>query len=271
MSTLGDLAVIIVSWNTAGELSDCLDSVQRSLPMAPSQVIVVDNGSTDGSTDMVAARFPGATLVRNAGNVGYARANNQGLALCKTPMVLLLNSDAIVPPGALAALTAFMEAHPRVGACSPRLIGTDGRPQPFAFGRDPSPGYLLQRGLAALALRRSVHDWATGDEQEVDWVTGACLLARTAAVREVGGLDEAMFMYFEDNDLCRRLRQRGWQVRFYPAVTVTHLGGRSLAQNPAARPEYYRSLRHFYRKHYGWLARLALEAMLPAYRLVARR
>jgi hypothetical protein len=266
-----DLAVIIASWNTAALLSDCLDSVDRSLPAAPGQVIVVDNGSTDGSADMVADRFPWATLVRNAGNSGYARANNQGLALCAAPLVLFLNSDTVVPQGALAALTGYMEAHPKVGACSPRLVVLDGRPQPFAFGEDPSPGYLFRRGFASLALRRSLHDWGSADDQEVDWVTGACLLARTAAVRDVGGLDEGMFMYFEDNDLCLRLRQRGWHVRFYPAVTVTHLGGRSLAQNPAARREYYRSLQRFYRRHYGWQARVGLAILLPLYRLMVPR
>ncbi len=269
--TIGDLTVVVVSWNTAALLSDCLDSVSRSLPAAPCQVIVVDNGSADGSADMVAERYPWATLVRNTENVGYARANNQGLALCESAMVLFLNSDTLVPPIALTALGTYLASRPTVGACGPRLLDVDGQPQPFAFGQDPSPWYLLRRGLASLAFRRPMHDWATGNELEVDWVSGACLLARAAAVRDVGGWDESMFMYFEDNDLCLRLRQSSWQVRYYPGVAVTHLSGRSLAQNPAATGEYYRSLRRFYRKHYGWPARVTLEAMLPAYRRMNRR
>lgn len=114
--------------------------------------------------------------------------------------------------------------------------------------------------------RRPLHDWATDLTQTVDWVTGACLLTRREVVDSVGGLDEGFFMYFEDNDWCLRMRRAGWQVVFYPAVQVVHLGGQSLAQNPAARAAYHRSLEYFYAKHYGTAACLALQPLLALYR-----
>ena len=232
------------------------------------EVIVVDNASTDGSADMVAAEFPEARLIRNAENVGFPRGNNVGIAASAGRYVLLLNSDTMVPAGALARLVAFMDAHPQAGACSPRLLQLDGTPQPYAFGCDPTLGYLLRRGFSRLLFRRPLHDWGVAETIEVDWVSGACLLIRREAIDQVGGLDEAMFMYFEDNDWCRRMRLAGWQVYYVPTVAITHIGGAGLKQNPAARAAYYHSLAHFYAKHYRWPGRLLLKILLPAYRVL---
>ena len=220
---------------------------------------------------MVAAEFPEVRLIRNAENIGFARGNNIGIAASTGRYVLLLNSDTIVPPGTLARLVAFMDAHPQAGACSPRLLQPDGTPQPYAFGCDPTLGYLLRRGVNRLLFRRPLHDWAVAEPIEVDWVSGACLLVRREAIDQVGGLDEAMFMYFEDNDWCRRMRLAGWQVYYVPTVEITHIGGASLKQNPAARAAYYRSLAHFYEKHYGWPGRLLLKVLLPVYRVLLQR
>ena len=106
-----------------------------------------------------------------------------------------------------------------------------------------------------------LHDWEIAEPQQVDWVSGACLVARREAVQQVGGLDEQMFMYFEDNDWCRRMRLAGWQVWYNPSAEVTHIGGASLNQNPEARAAYYRSLAYFYRKHYGQAAGAAMDAL----------
>jgi hypothetical protein len=218
---------------------------------------------------MARAEFPAARLIANRANVGFARANNQGIRASQGRYVLLLNSDTVVPPGALAALVAFMDAHPAVGAVGPRLLRPDGAPQPYAFGGDPTIGYLLRRGINRLLFRRPLHDWATDAIQPVDWVSGACLLARRAAIEQAGLLDEAIFMYFEDNDWCLRIRQAGWQVIYNPRVAITHIGGQSLAQNPAARKAYRASLRHFYAKHYGPAASLLLRLLLPLYARLA--
>ena len=158
-----------------------------------------------------------------------------------------------------------METHPQAAACSPRLLLPDGRAQPYAFGSDPSLGYLLRRGVNRLVFKRALHNWATAVSQPVDWVSGACLLLRRQALQHVGGFDETFFMYFEDVDLCLRLRQAGWQVWYHPQVGITHLGGQSLKQNPAAQAAYQESLRYFYRKHYSRPAQWLLRAALWAY------
>ena len=264
---MDSLSVIIVSWNTAAQLQDCIVSVLASLP---TQVIVVDNGSTDNSVEIVTHEFPHARLIQNQENIGFSRANNQGIAASTGRYVLLLNSDTIVKPGALTGLVEFMDTHPDVGIVGPRLLRPDSEPQAFAFGGDPTLGYLLRRGISHLLLKRPLHDWKTNQVKEVDWVSGACLLARREAIDQAGLLDENIFMYFEDNDWCLRIRQAGWKVYYNPHVEIIHLGGQSLKQNPAARQAYYRSLDYFYAKHYGPLARLALRACLMPYRLLVR-
>ncbi len=264
-----DLAVVIVSWNTAEILRACLQSLGPGSDGLALDVIVVDNGSQDGSGPIVRRDFPAVRLIQNNQNAGYARANNQGIAASRAPYVLLLNSDTRVPPAALTGLVNFLVSHPDAAAVGPRLVRPDGSPQPYGFGRDPTLSYLLARGLNRLLLRRYLHDWATDVAQPVDWVSGACLLARRAAIEQAGTLDENMFMYFEDNDWCLRLRQAGWKIYLVPQVQVVHLGGRSMARNPAAREAYSQSLRYFYRKHYSPLAQWMLRLLLPFYQRMA--
>ncbi len=264
------LSLVIVNWNTAALLVDCLRTIPDGARDLTYEVIVVDNASTDGSADLVTAEFPDVKLIRNRENVGFARGNNQGMAASSGRYVLLLNSDTLVKPQALTRLVAFMDQHTEVGAVCPRLLLPDDEPQAFAFGGDPSIGYLFRRGLYRLVLRRPVHDWHTAQIQAVDWVSGACLLARREVVDKIGGLDENIFMYFEDADWCRRIRQAGWQVMFNPQIEIVHLGGQSLKQNPAAQRGYYRSLDYYYGKHFGSIARLILRLALLPYRLMVR-
>ncbi len=270
ISSTSGLSVVIVSWNTAALLRGCLTSLLTSPTGGSIEVIVVDNDSSDGSANLVQRDFPGVQLVRNRSNTGFASANNQGIVASRGLYVLLLNSDALLPPGAATSLVEFMEQYPGVGASGPRLVRPDGRPQEFSFGGDPTLGYLLRRALSSLLWRRPLHDWNTDQVQEVDWVSGACLLARREAIDQVGLLDENYFMYFEDNDWCLRMRGGGWKVYYNPRVSVTHVGGQSLIQNPAAQRAYYRSLDYFYAKHYGPLARVLLRVSLVPYRLLVR-
>ncbi len=266
-----DLSIVIASWNTGHLLRDCLMSLTTATDCLVAEIIVVDNASSDGSPDMVRREFSGVRLIANDANAGFARANNQGIAASAGRHVLLLNSDTRVPPDSLRQIVSFMDQHPEAGACSPRLVTPDGQPQAFAFGGDPTLLYLLRRGVASLLLRKPLHDWSTSETRQVDWVSGACLMARREAIEQIGMLDEDIFMYFEDNDWCLRIRKGGWKIYYCPEVSITHIGGQSVRQSPAARQVYYQSLMYFYGKHFGPLAQYGLKLCLLPYRLLAGR
>lgn len=262
------LSVIILNWNTRDLLRDCLSSLH---PFSSEwEVLVVDNASTDGSVALVQNQFPAVQLITSTANCGFAAGNNLGLRASTGRYVLLLNSDTLVMPGALTALVRFMDEYPAAGAVGPRLLRPDGTPQPYAFGGDPTPVYLLWRGVVQLILHRHLHNWAAEEVHTVDWVSGACLMARREMINQVGLLDESIFMYFEDNDWCLRMRKAGWQVYFNPHTEITHIGGQSLKKNPRAQRAYDASLTYFYVKHYGHISQWLLKCLLPLYRLTSQ-
>lgn len=261
------VTAIVVSYNTRDDLRRCLASIRDHAGL-PCAVVVVDNASADGSADMAAAEFPTARLIRNRENVGFARANNQGLREAATPYVLVLNSDAELTPGALRAMAERLEARPRVGAVGPRTVGSDGTVQ-VSFGPTLRPlaewrQRRLVRGVARRdpdALREATRRAAV--EHEPDWVSASCLLGRKQALDEIGGFDEGFFLYEEDVDLCVRLRRAGWGIVFTPAATVVHHLGRSMQGDPGrAGLEYHRSHVRFYRKHNGAALTAALRLFL---------
>lgn len=251
-----DLSVIILSWNVRDLLRACL----RSLPLASGaiEVIVVDAGSADGSTDMVRREFPGVRLVARSENLGYSRGNNLGLAEAHGRYLLLLNPDTEVEAGALEAMVDYMDAHPDVGVLGPRLVFADGRPQST---RRRFPTLLtaliestwLQRWVPRSALRRYYcDDLPSDDTVEVDWVVGAALLIRREAHTAAGGLDESFFMYSEELDWQRRLRAAGWKVVHFPEARVVHHAARSSAQVPAATHIRFNiSKVRYFRKYHG--------------------
>ncbi len=258
-----DLSIIIVNWNTKQLLLQCLASLAQS-PVRH-EVVVVDNGSKDGSAAAVREKFPSVKIIRCERNRGYATANMHGFRASTGRYVLFLNSDTIVPPETLPRMIFYLEGSPQAAACGPRLAREDGATQAYAFGKDPTLLYLLARAFARQGLRAPLHDWETSEVQTVDWISGACLMVRRAAIEQVSGFDEHIFMYFEDNDLCLRLRRAGWRIVYDPQVHVIHLGGASLTNNTLRRKYYYDSLIYFYSKHYSLLERLALRMMLPLY------
>ena len=260
------VSTVVVSFNTREHLLRCLASLETVV--LPLEVIVVDNASADGSPEAVAERFPATRVVANAENAGFARACNQGLALARAPLVLLLNSDALVRPGAVESMAALLDARPGVGAVGPRTLAADGSVQ-VSFGPPLTPlnewkQRRLVQGVRArepAALGRAAALAAL--EHEPAWLSASCLLARREALAGIGGFDEAFFLYEEDVDLCRRLRQAGWALVFTPEAEVVHHLGRSMEQAPErARREYHRSHLLYYRKHNGPVATALLRVWL---------
>ena len=259
-----DLSIIIVSYNAVADLERCLASLRAHPVRASHEIIVVDNASTDGSAE-TAERVSGVRVVRNRQNLGFSAGNNVGIRASQGDALLLLNSDTVVPAGALDGLLACLDAHPDVAVVGPRLVDGTGRAE-LSFGPMLSPlterrqGRLV-RDLAAGVPSVVAHVEAlTRREGRPDWVTGACLLVRRADAEAVGLLDERFFMYTEDVDFCASIRARGRAVLFTPDIEVVHLRGRSAAAAPAAtRAAYERSHLAFYRKHHPrWVPVLRL-------------
>lgn len=265
-----DVAVVIVNWNTAGLLRNCLTQLDVPRNAAWLHVIAVDNASTDNSLAMLQAEFPFVTVIANETNLGFGRANNIGIAKADARYIVFLNSDTLASPATLQHLMHYMDAHQQVGIVSPLLRTEDGRPQPYAFGDDPTIGYLLRRSVGVLLFKRHLHDWNVKNDVAVDWVSGACLMMRREALQAVGGFDDNIFMYFEDNDLCLRARNAGWLVIYDGTSEITHLGGSSTRHNRAAQEAYQQSLRYFHQKHYGGFSMRLLNAVLPLYTRMSR-
>lgn len=253
------LDIVIVAFNARAVLEGCLASLHAAPPARPHTIVVVDNASRDGGPDAVTARWPQVTLLRQAENLGFARANNVGIRATGGDLVLLLNSDTVVPPGALDALVAALEATPEAGIAGPRLVDAAGRPE-LSFGRAFTPvNEARQKLLGALDARgagpaRRWVDRATRRPGFHDWVSGACLLVWRRDAERAGLLDERYFMYAEDVDFCASVRALGRKVLFTPAAEVVHLRGRSRAAAPAATTAAYRrSQVAYYEKHLpGW-------------------
>lgn len=244
-----DLSIIVVNWNTRELLRQCLRSVVAATSGIAYEIIVVDNGSADGSVQLVRDEFPQARCIANRENRGFARANNQGIAASSGRHLLLLNSDTIVRPGALVKLVHFVEAHPGVGIAGPELRNGDGTLQ-LSWARFPT----LASELRGVNVRRRQPFPSAADPQayRVDWIGGACLLIRRATVEQIGLLDERFFMYSEETDWCFRARQQGWDVCLVPAAQVIHLGGQSSRKASARmKAELYGSKAHFFAKHYS--------------------
>jgi GT2 family glycosyltransferase len=257
------LSVVIVSFNTAALLYNCLRSLLEACEKLATEVIVVDNASEDGSAEMVRNSFSQVRLIANQQNVGFGVANNQAIAAACGKYVLLLNSDTIVWPGAIEQLLCEIERDPGLALVGPRLMGSDGRWQRSAF-RFPTPGVLL---LEQLNIARFVSEYPegrqhTGASLSVDWLIGACVLGRRDLLASLGPFDPRFFMYGEDIDLCYRLRKAGWDIRIVLSATITHLGAMSARHNPVRMAlQATESMYLFYRKHYGRRA-LALATLI---------
>jgi N-acetylglucosaminyl-diphospho-decaprenol L-rhamnosyltransferase len=269
-----DVSVVIVNWNTRAILRDCLSSLQRHTRRRTVEVLVVDNGSADGSPQMVRDEFPAARLIANPKNLGYAAGCNQGIREARGRHLLLLNSDTRLEDDAISALADVLEERPGVGVVGCALVYADGAAQ-ASGGHFPSLwGAVLAKLDRARArdcgprgdfaypyLSRAEH----GRERVVDWVKGAVMLVRREAAEAVGPLDESIFLFAEEWDWCYRMRTAGWKVLFVPEPHVVHLGSASWVASDGFLSRSQRAgVYFFYRKHYGRATATCFQALSAA-------
>jgi GT2 family glycosyltransferase len=251
--TVIDLSIIIVSFNARADLERCLESLGAAPPERSHEIIVVDNQSADGSAEAAAER-PAVRVIQSGSNLGFTRATNIGIRASRGMNLLLLNSDTIVPRGAIDELLAELDRDSAVAVVGPRLVDGQGRAE-LSYGRMIGPLNELRQQYRN--RRPAIVERLTRQRHSPDWVSGACLLVRRADAEAVGLLDERFFMYTEDVDFCAAIRARGRRIVFTPAVEVVHLRGRSGASAPAAtEAAYRRSQIAFYQKHHPALVPL---------------
>ncbi len=270
-----DLSIIILSWNVRDLLRQCLESVASGRPLSAdhppptTEIIVVDNASSEGSVEMVRAEFPAVRLIANQANRGYTGGNNDGIAAAAGRYVMILNPDTRVLNDALAAMVAYADAHPDVGVVGPQLLNPDGSVQ-SSRRRFPTlmTGLFESTWLQLISPRDVLRRYYALDQpddaiQEVDWLFGACFLVRREVIQQVGALDEGFFMYSEEMDWCRRIRQAGWKVVYLPEAQVIHYGGKSSDQVAAQRHIYFQTSKvRYFRKHHGALTAGVLRVAL---------
>jgi N-acetylglucosaminyl-diphospho-decaprenol L-rhamnosyltransferase len=253
-----EATAIVVTHQSEAHIADCLTAL-RGAGLA---VQVVDNASTDGTARLLATRFPTVPRTLNVTNIGFSAAVNQALATVDSDIVLLVNPDCVLPAGTARALLALVRARPDVGIAGPRLVGANGRvaisAHPFEslttvltsrFG-----GSLMPVGLRRLLsgrTRRQSYDACRnpGPPVPVDWVSGACMAVRTGLLKQLGGLDEGYFMYYEDEELCWQARRLGARVFYVPEVQAIHVGGASSTDPSWGWPHLYRSMLRFFARH----------------------
>ena len=253
------LSILIISYNTRDLTLRCLQSVFACTDGFNLEVIVVDNASADGSPEAIAREFPQVKLIRNPRNAGFGAANNLAMAAAspQADYFLLLNSDAFLSPGSLTAMVNIMVTQPGVGLVGPRLEYAPGKLQQSVY-YFPSPGraWLESLWITAITPVRSGWDdlrhWPHDTDWLCPWVIGACMLVRRNVYEQIGGFDEAMFMYAEETDWQKRIAKAGWKIAFTPKALVTHLGGASSAgSKPKISQMALDSHNYFIRKHHG--------------------
>ena len=266
-----DLSIIIVNWNTEDLLRQCIASLVENLGELSHEIYVVDNGSSDGSAEMVRNEFPQAHLIENKKNLGFARANNLAMRVAAGRFFLLLNSDTVVKTGALEGLLKTMENDPSIGIAGLQLLNGDGTLQNSICSFPSLLTELTNKSLLRLLFPAKY----PGKEHkittpiEVDAIIGSCMLVRREAVDAVGVLDEEYFFFFEETDWCARMQKAGWKVVFDPRYSIFHLKGQSAAKtNTRARIEYWRSRYTYFRKHFGVTSQYILQIGLVVRLLV---
>lgn len=254
-----DLSIIIVNYNTRQLTLDCLQSVYRSQGSYTYEAIVIDNASTDDSVSRIQAEYPQAQLISNDDNVGFSRANNQGIRIAKGRYILLLNSDTIVEPLTLNTMITFMDTHPDCGASGCKVVLPDGSLDKACRRGFPTPSasFYYAFGIAKLfPTKPRFNQYQLGylspdETYPIDCLVGAFMMVRREAIDQVGMLDEEFFMYGEDIDWCYRIKKADWQIYYVAETKITHYKGASSRRKPfKIIYEFHRAMHLFHRKHY---------------------
>lgn len=265
------LCIIIVSWNVRELLRQCLQSIADHREKLALQVIVVDSASRDGSNEMVAGEFPWVTLLAQVENVGFPRGNNIGMDVASGDYLLLLNPDTVVVGSALQTMLGYMDSHPDVGVLGPLLRFPDGAIQ-SSRRRFPSllTAFFESTWLEPWAPRPILQTYRiedVPDDQitEVDWISGAAMMVRRKVIEQVGHMDESYFMYSEELDWCRRIKEAGWRVVYFPEAEVIHYVGKSSEQAVTERHiNFQRAKLRYFRKFHGRFVCITLRVFLLA-------
>jgi len=256
-----DMSIVLVCWNNKAYLDPCLKSLYEGGLKSSFDVVVVDNGSTDGSQKMLAEKYPDVMLIQNDGNVGLGKASNQGIEATNGRYVLLLNNDTLVNGAALDVLVEYLDAHPKAGATAGKLLNPDGSFQSgFAPFSTLLEEFLIVTHIGELLWPGYPSHGDSNEIKETGWMSSACLLVRRAALDQVGLLDESYFIYGDEADLQYRLNKAGWKVVFLPNSSIIHFGGRSM-DRWKRRKMVYRGKMMFYKKNYGFLNTLLLRLL----------
>ena len=266
-----DLSIIIVNWNVKELLRECLNSIQRQLDGLDGEVVVVDSASSDSSQAMIAEEFPWVRLIASDENLGYPRGNNLGIAASSGRHVLILNPDTVLLDNSLSVMVDYLNQHIDVGVVGPQLLNPNGSVQ-SSRRRFPTllTGLFESTWLESLAPARLlshyyVLDLPDDEENDVDWVTGACMMVPRRVFDHVGLFDEGYFMYSEELDLCRRVCEAGWRIVYLPEAQVVHHVGKSSEQAVTARHVNFQQAKlRYFRKHHGRLAAGTLRLFLLA-------
>lgn len=254
------LSIVIICWNDLKVIGDCLHSIYAGTHSTDFEVIISDNGSTDGTVEFIAQNYPQVRVLRNGSNLRFSKGNNAGIRLCQGELILILNPDTVIHESALDKWIEFTHRHPEAGAFGCRVLNPDGTYQGPA---QPFPT-IWREWLAALYLRPLAYlsdafisdtytGWRGNTERMIDWQCGCAVMFRADLLKRLGGFDERFFYYYEDVDLCRRVWEAGYPIVYTPEVTITHLGGQSTTQRfPIAfELDKYRNRYRYFHKYYG--------------------
>jgi GT2 family glycosyltransferase len=255
------MSIVLVCWNNKDYLDPCLKSLYDAGLKSSFDIVVVDNGSTDGSQQMLIEKYPEVMRIQNEGNLGLGKASNQGIQATTGKYVLLLNNDTIVHGPSLDKLVRFLDDHPEAGAVGGKLLNPDGSFQSgYACFSTLMEEFLVVSHIGALLWPGYPSHGDSNKIQATGWLSSACLLLRRSALDQIGLLDENYFIYGDETDLQYRMNKAGWKVYSLPESTIVHFGGRSM-DRWKRRKMVYRGKLLFYQKNYGLLRTLVLRIM----------